>query len=242
MTEAYSIPERRGLPNWVAAMVIMAALAGAVWFAWTNLISSEDGRVVAIREGPNRNATAPRRAARPRFAPTVPEGVARSAFGRSIYARVGNAALRGIADNDGKAWEVVLEHFDERTWVTPDVWRLVEQTRVAMSLPHRGKEIGLTTEQQAKLNGANKEPQLTQAEQAKVIPLFAAWHARKADRQQINPQLLAAAGEMSNRYRDAARAALLRFAAEIPKVLNEEQIKMLKEGTRPPKTTTRPVI
>src|SRR5688500_13576705 len=178
MTEAYSIPQRRALPNWLAAALILAALADAIWFGWTNLLRSDDGRVVALRDGPPRNAV-PQRTPRPQFAPTVPEGVNRSAFGRSIYARVGNAALRGIADNDGKAWDVMVEYFDERTWVTPDVWRLVEQTRVAMSLPHRTKEIGLTPEQKARLAAANKGSDLSEAERARVIPLYAAWHAKK---------------------------------------------------------------
>ena len=244
MSEEYSLPQREGLPNWLAGLVIALALAGAGWFAWTNLIKSDDGRVVAIREGPARGGRPQRASApqRPRFSPTIVEGVARSPFGRSIYARVGDAAVRGIPDNDGKAWDVMLEYFDERTWVAPDQWRLVEQARIAMSLPHRGKEVGLTAQQKAKLDELNKGPQLSEAEKGKLIPLFAEWHGKKEQRDQLKPQMMAAAGELTGKYREAAKAAVVKFAGEIAKVLSAEQVNMLKEGTRPPKPQTRPVI
>jgi hypothetical protein len=260
MAQTYSIPERRGMPNWLAAVLIVLFLGVAGYFAYEYGYKGGRGpgvETVAL-EGP---AARPReggwlrslfggnsrnnrpvtdragRSRQPRFRSDIPEGVSRSNMSRAIYARKGNIAVRGLADDKpSEPWVITIEFLDAQSWVPREQVNLARTARALTASTRLAEYVQLTAEQKEQLAALQHDAELSAAEKAQFESMMRSWEQSRKDEDRqrtIADQILSAVEEAAARHMPEARQRVGARAAQIGKVLTDEQLRKARQGPPP---------
>jgi hypothetical protein len=258
MAQTYSMPERRGIPNWLAAALILLCIGVGGYFAYeygykgrgsgrVETVAIEAparpqqnggwlGRVFGGNNGRNNrsNAERPARVRQAEYRPDIPEGVSRSNMSRAIYARKGNVAVRGLADDRAAdPWSITIEFLDAQAWVPKDQVSLGRMARALMA-PRLAEHVQLTEEQKKKLIEVQRDAELGAEEKAQFESMFRAWdQAGKADpaqRPELGQKILAAVEQAAARHLPEARLRVQGRAEQITKLLSAEQLRKAREG------------
>ena len=259
MAETYSMPERRGMPNWVAAVLILLCLGGAAYVAyeygykgtWQGGVKTvaveapskpqqqDGGWLRSVLGGNNsgrnnRAAERPQRAKMAEYRADIAEGVSRSNMSRAVYARKGNVAVRGLADDKAAdPWTITIEFLDSQSWVPREQVNLARVARALTASPRLAEHAQLTTEQKAKLLELQRDAELTAGEKAEFESMFRAWDAAGKDagaRQAVAEKIIAAVERAGAKHLSEARARVQGRAEQVTKLLTAEQLRKAREG------------